>query len=91
MSEICECTNWAGSWFSRFRTSDKIPIPTNHHPNCLKYNDSLIDVWKTTVDGVSSYTINEQDALDSKGDNGIVTQEKMHKEVFENLPEFGGF
>lgn len=63
---------------------------TNHHPNCPHYNDSLMDVWKVTVDGVSCYTDNEQDALDTVGD-GTITRERMHREVFEQLPEFEGF
>lgn len=89
MCEICE--HWAGYWFSKFKENNGYFIPTNHHPNCPKYNDSLIDVWKTTVNKISSYTDNEQDALDCKGDNGVVIKEKMHREVFNNLPEFDGF
>lgn len=90
MCEICQ--NWERlNYEYRFFRNKGIPLITEHHPNCPHYNDSLIDVWKVTVDGVSCYVANEQDALDSKGDNGIITKERMHKEIFDNLPEFEGF
>ena len=57
------------------------------------YNDSLIDVWKVTYEGSSFYTDNE-DSLDPeeiKEFQYTVTKEKMHREVYENLPEFQGF
>lgn len=90
----CECLNWPRGITpekSYGRTKDGVPLLTNHHPNCQHYNDSLIDVWKVTVDGSSCYVDNEQDALDTVGDSGTVSQEKMHKEIFEHLPEFEGF
>lgn len=91
----CECKNWARAESPyKFSTRSGIPLVTNHHPNCPHYSDSLMDVWKTTVDGVSAYTDNEQDAKDLFGDdwkNATVTKEKMHREIFENLPEFEGF
>lgn len=76
-------------WYGR--TRDGAPLMANHHPNCPHYNDSLIDVWKVTVDGRSCYVDNEQDALDTVGDSGSVSKEKMHKEIFNHLPEFEGF
>lgn len=55
----------------------------------------MIDVWKVTVDGVSCYVDNEQDAYDTAGDEQrsdiIITKEKMQHEVFKHLPEFAGF
>lgn len=79
----CECDQWA-------RAMD-LKYPTDHHENCLRYNDSLMDVWRVTVDGVSCYTANEQDARDTAGKDITVIQEKMHREAFEALPEFEGF
>lgn len=84
---LCECVNWA--------RAVNLKYLTNHHPNCPHYNDSLMDVWKVTVDGVSCYVDNEQDARETAGDEQrddiTVTKEKMHREVFEHLPEFEGF
>jgi hypothetical protein len=39
------------------------------------------------------YNLNEADAKDCCGDEPdmVVEQIKMHKEVFDNLPEFEGF
>lgn len=68
----------------------KTPTCTNHHPNCPHYNDSLMDVWKVTDGFCSSYTDSEQDAKDTFVRESIV-KEKMHREVFEHLPEFEGF
>lgn len=88
----CACRNWCGNWVRMF---GKTPVATNHHPNCQHYNDSLMDVWKVTVHGVSCYVDNEQDAIETAGDEQrdaiTVTKEKMHREVFEHLPEFEGF
>lgn len=82
---LCECANWA-------RTVN-LKYVTNHHPDCPHYNDSPMDVWKVTVDGVSCYVDNELDARETAGDaqRDNITKEKMHREVFENLPEFEGF
>ena len=87
MNNPCACINWA-------RIVD-LKYLTNHHPGCPRYSDSLITVWKVTIDGVSCYVDNEQDARDTAGDEQrddiIVTKEQMHREVFEHLPEFEGF
>lgn len=80
---LCECAQWC-------RAMD-LAYATDHHPDCPHYNDSLIDVWKVTVDGVSCYTDNEQDAGDTAGKDIIVVALKMHREVFKHLPEFEGF
>lgn len=84
---LCECVNWA--------RAVNLKYLTNHHENCPHYNDSLMDVWKVTVDGVSCYVDNEQDARETAGDEQrddiTVTKEKMHREVFDHLPEFEGF
>lgn len=84
---LCECANWA--------RAVNLKYLTNHHPNCSHYNDSLIDVWKMTVNGVSAYMDNEQDVIDccqeEFEDETTIIKEKMHHEVFEHLPEFEGF
>lgn len=76
----CECLNWC-----RIRNH-----MTNHHGNCEHFNDSLIDVWKIEYDGSWYYEDMEPDMSDfTEGE--IVTKEKMHKEIYNNLPEFTGF
>lgn len=81
----CECVNWARSIDLKYLT--------NHHPKCSRYNDSLIDVWKVT-DGTSTfYTEYEEDAKMEcvEMEDVKIEKTKMHREVFENLPEFEGF
>lgn len=71
----------------------KLLVP-NHHPNCPHYNDSLIDVWKVTLDGVSCYVDNEADAIDTAGPDEPkpeIVKLKLHREILENMPEFEGF
>lgn len=88
--EPCECQQWARSVDLKYLT--------NHHPRCSHYNDSLIDVWKVS-DGSTAYiTTSEADAIQCKrndeecGVTGLtITKTTMHREVFENLPEFAGF
>jgi len=80
---LCECVTWA-------RAVD-LKYLTNHHPNCPHYNDSLIDVWKMTVNGVSAYMEVIDCCQDEFEDETTITKEKMHPEVFEHLPEFEGF
>lgn len=96
MCEICQ--NWARADISpyKIRRRDGTPLVTEHHPNCPHYNDSLMDVWKVTHDGQSCYMDNERDANDAAdadvgGDTISIVKERMHREVFENLPEFDGF
>lgn len=74
------------------------PIATNHHPNCPHYNDSLIDVWRVSDGSSSYYTTDEHMAISTQEEeeacgNGpaTITKERIHREVFENLPEFDGF
>lgn len=77
------------------KSKDGLPLITTHHERCPHYNDSLMDVWRVEVGGVSSYNDNEQDAIETAGyefdDEVKITKEKMHMEIFENLPEFDGF
>ena len=80
----CECIGWCRA---------SITPLTNHHPNCPKYNDSLIDVWRIehTLTGEFFYSDNK-DAIEFKDEPDIkVTQERLHKEVYESMKEFQGF
>jgi hypothetical protein len=95
---LCECANWCRDNIAspyNIRRRDGVMLMTNHHPNCLHYNDSLIDVWKLTCDGVSAYLDDKQDAINCMQeefeDEITITKEKMHREIFEHLPEFEGF
>lgn len=78
---LCECRNWA-------RLNDGVEDKgTDHHPRCPRVDDSLIDVWRVSYDG-ESYVI------DREPDNNpqeTVTRERMHREIYDNLPEFNGF
>lgn len=78
----CACETWA-------RTDGKL---TNHHPNCPRYNDSLIDVWRVAYDG-TSYVTDHEPTIEAEEISGVetVTKERMHRELYENLPDFTGF
>lgn len=85
---LCPCANWAREL--------NLEYLTNHHPNCQHYNDSLMDVWKMTVNGgAPCYFDSEQDVISASEeeyeDETTITKERMHREVFEHLPEFQGF
>lgn len=96
MSE-CSCVSWARAGVDpyKIKTRTGLPLITNHHPNCPHYNDSLMDVWKMTVNGSTCYFDNEQDVINAAQeefeDETTITKQKMHREVFESLPEFEGF
>jgi hypothetical protein len=49
-----------------------------------------IDVWKVSYDGVWYYSDVEPRWEDLE-DGMIITKEKMMREYYESLPEFGGF
>lgn len=93
MSLECECVNWCRDGISQYphlRGVDLPAVVTNHHRYCPHYNDSLIDVWKVTYEGQSFYTDREPTA-DELENGETVTKEKMHREVYKQLPEFEGF
>lgn len=81
----CPCQLWA-------RTDGR---PTNHHPNCEHYNDSLIPVWRfSSGDGTSFVTDREPtcvDLIEASETEISVSREEMHREIYEHLQEFGGF
>jgi hypothetical protein len=91
---LCECAFWCRTGVEpRYQHLKGKEIPfvvTNHHPHCEHYNDSLIDVWKVQYGTEFYYTEHEPIAEETESGE-IVTKEKMHKEVFEQLPEFEGF
>jgi hypothetical protein len=103
VSELnCECIHWAHTGQSPYKITsrDGIPLMPNHHPNCSHYNDSLMTVYRHSQEGKNGcYFENLTNALESAksefewGDSqkAVVTREKMHREVFENLPDFEGF
>jgi len=72
---------------------------TNHHPQCEHVDKSLIDVWEVNLDGRSYVTNSEKDAndnllllLEDDPDCGVrINKLRMHREIYENLPEFDGF
>lgn len=76
------CLNWC-------RTDGSM---TDHHPRCEYVDESLIDVWKVSYDGRHYYT--DRDPADEPevlcGDE-VITKERMHREIYENLPDFAGF
>ena len=80
----CECIGWC--------RSSILPM-TDHHPNCPKYNDSLIDVWLVSDGQSKYYDINEKMAREVVEEDPELTMTKvqLHKEIYDNLPEFDGF
>ena len=88
---MCEiCKHWArtgheASFWVRGRL-----LTTNHHSNCEHYNDSLIAVWEQHPEGQTSPAAISDSEPPSEPD--LVTRKRfMHREIFENLPEFEGF
>ena len=64
---------------------------TNHHPRCEHVDKSLIDVWRVTYDD-GGFFITDQKPEDLYDESEyIITQEKMHREIYDQLPEFEGF
>lgn len=87
----CACQSWCRTDIA-FKGGKPLPC-TNHHPNCTRVDESLIDVWKVD-DGMTHFyaaTAEEasHEALDCEGIT--ITPRKMHREIFEALPEFQGF
>lgn len=83
--EDCECLKWCRGYSSDFFA--------NHHRDCPKYNDSLIDVWKVEIDGSHYWTDKEGDIQPEEREDPlcIITKERRHREWYEQLPEFQGF
>ena len=79
----CLCRNWC-------RTVN-LEYLTNHHERCEHYDDSLISVWRVEYDGLSYVTDEEPEWGKDLEGGETVTKDVMHKEVYEQLPEFEGF
>jgi hypothetical protein len=96
LTKLCDCTTWARNSISapyHMTGEDGLLLITNHHERCKHFNDSLIEVWKVSDGHSSYYDTSEPDAFDIDLDNDEITVEKvtMHKEIYDNLPEFDGF
>lgn len=65
---------------------------TLHNPRCSHVDSTLIDVWRVAYDG--RHYITDLDPADEPeilcGDETI-TKGKMHREIYENLPDLAGF
>lgn len=88
------CDHWCRSDICM--KDGQIQPMTNHHPRCEYVNESLIDVWRVTVNpGEKGGCIcgSEAEAREMAGADEpmTITKEKMHREIFENLPDFAGF
>lgn len=90
MCEICQ--HWARAGAEACINGN---LTTDHHANCPRYNDSLMDVYKVTVDGFGACYVEDLEvAKDTAGEDeekATIEAIKMHREIFENLPEFDGF
>lgn len=85
------CMSWCRSDL-RWENGKLMPM-TNHHPRCEHVDASLIDVWKVS-DGSTSYYDEDEVAANNEGENCddiTITKIKMHREIYDNLPEFDGF
>ena len=82
----CECRQWARIYDG---VEDK---GTDHHPRCPHVDDSLIDVWRVTYD-FASYVVDYDVEKFGEGieEDATVTKERMHRELFDRMPEFAGF
>ncbi len=84
------CMNWA-------RACNPHAPQTNHHPSCEFVDKSLIDVFSVRVPGEEGGCVVESKALAERMANEDpappleIVPQKMHRELFEQLPEFAGF
>lgn len=89
----CECQGWARTDVI-FRDGKPLPAP-NHHPNCPRRDDSMIDVWKISFGGDCYYSDREPEPSEIEhidpDERPLVEKERMHREVYDYLPEFAGF
>lgn len=85
------CPHGCESWVRCI--NPRVPQP-NHHPECEHVNASLIDVWRVRLAGETEggyLTDCEPNGAEASESEVTVTKEKIHKEIYENLREFGGF
>jgi hypothetical protein len=87
----CDCFSWCRTDI-KFENGKPLPM-TNHHPRCTRVDESLIDVWKVS-DGSTHFYAATQFEAETEAENCeniTITKVKMHREIFERLPEFAGF
>ena len=80
----CDCRDWASIE----------PYKTNHHPNCKRVDESLIDIWHICLKGekYGYFTKCGMEANECDHDDDYtVTERKIHEEIFDRLPEHAGF
>ena len=64
---FCDCVNWCRADPTPcVRSDDGLPIMTNHHPRCERFNDSLIEVWKVTDGSSTYYDTNDHAEIDAE-------------------------
>ena len=83
-TEPCDCMTWARTFDGVFDKS------TNHHPRCPRVDETLIDVWRVEYDGAYYFSDHEPDRADMHPEE-MITKQRMHRELFDRLPEFAGF
>lgn len=84
-SPFWPCPNNCVRWARAINLNEPM---TNHHPRCEHVAASLIEVWRVSYDG-GSYVIDKPPLTTHPRET--VTTEKMHREIYERLPEFQGF
>lgn len=89
-SQLWPCPHRCDTWARCEPIDLKRPMP-NHHPRCEHYNASLIDVFRVSHEDGGSYVTDKEPSPNDLGDGLKVSPEQMHREVYENLPEFDGF
>lgn len=86
----CECRNWC-------RAVNPTKPMTNHHPTCPHVDETLMDVWSVRIPGETSGLIVDDEenakaiAAEDPHEPLEVVPMKMHREIYEHLPEFAGF
>ena len=84
-----QCERWCRS-DTRFLNG--IPVmATNHHPHCKHVDASLMDVYRIRHKDGGHYYMDILPDVTDLGGEYTVTLERMHREVYEHLPEFQGF
>lgn len=87
----CECISWCRihNDYTGY-SKDGIMLVTDHHENCKHYNDSLIEVYKVEYDGEYFYDTVCPDENELE-EGTTIKKVNIHKEIYEQLPEFSGF
>lgn len=81
------CLNWC-------RTDGSL---TNHHPRCEYVDESLIQAYRVSLPGdiFGCIVDDENTAKEMAGEDPDapleITPIKIHREIYEHLPEFAGF